>query len=196
MQQHVGLIHPLLIVQIRTLVFLLFVFLLKSCLGGAFPTQIGGLGTVGVAHYTDCEAIWGNWKCDLIDYWSCNIQTVPNCVRINKLLQSFEKDCKKLRIEKDIFEKSFTFFSELPLPLCRLFVDLKRLSDPALRDHLQLDSPSKPELSIQTFPYESVYTELQAICATQGPKDKVWICDKASCALTQVIPKVRGHRHT
>ncbi|KAM8773722.1 xaa-Pro aminopeptidase 1 isoform 1-T1 [Acanthopagrus schlegelii] len=74
----------------------------------------------------------------------------------------------------------------------RLFVDLKRLSDPALRDHLQLDSPSKPELSIQTFPYESVYTELQAICAAQGPKDKVWICDKASCALTQVIPK--AHR--
>uniref|UniRef100_A0A672YMY2 X-prolyl aminopeptidase (aminopeptidase P) 1, soluble n=1 Tax=Sphaeramia orbicularis TaxID=375764 RepID=A0A672YMY2_9TELE len=61
-----------------------------------------------------------------------------------------------------------------------------------LRDHLQLDSPSKPELSIQTFPYESVYTELQAICTALGPKDKVWICDKASCALTQVIPK--AHR--
>lgn len=70
-------------------------------------------------------------------------------------------------------------------------MDLKRLSDPAVRVHLQLDSPSKPELSIQTFPYESVYTELQAICAALGPKDKVWICDKASCALTQVIPKVR-----
>lgn len=79
------------------------------------------------------------------------------------------------------------------LPLCRFFVDLKRLSDPALRDHLQLDSPSKPDLSIQTFPYESAYTELQAICAALGPKDKVWICDKASCALTQVIPKVREH---
>lgn len=79
---------------------------------------------------------------------------------------------------------------ELFLLLCRLFVDLKRLSDPVLRDHLQLDSPSKPELSIQTFPYETVYSELQAICAALGPKDKVWICDKASCALTQVIPKV------
>nr|XP_012774901.1 xaa-Pro aminopeptidase 1 isoform X2 [Maylandia zebra] len=73
----------------------------------------------------------------------------------------------------------------------RFFVDLKRLSDPAMREHLQLDSPSKPELSIQTFPYESVYTELQAICAALGPKDKVWICDKASCALTQVIPKIK-----
>lgn len=79
-------------------------------------------------------------------------------------------------------------------PLGRLFVDLKRLSNPALTAHLQLDSPSKPELSIQTFPYESVYTELQAVCAALGPKDKVWICDKASCALTQVIPKVRRRR--
>lgn len=80
---------------------------------------------------------------------------------------------------------------ELFLALCRLFVDLKRLSHPGLRQHLQLDSPTKPELSIQTFPYESVYTELQAVCAALGPKDKVWICDKASCALTQVISKVR-----
>lgn len=70
-------------------------------------------------------------------------------------------------------------------------MDLKRLSAPAVREHLQLDSPSKPELSIRTLPYESVYTELQAICAALSPKDKVWICDKASCALTQVIPKVR-----
>jgi len=82
-----------------------------------------------------------------------------------------------------------------PLPLRRLFVDLKRLSDPALREHLQLDAPSEPELSISTFPYESVYTELQAICAALGPKDRVWICDKASCALTQVIPKV-SENHT
>lgn len=73
----------------------------------------------------------------------------------------------------------------------RLFVDMKRLNDPALRGHLELDSPSKPELRVQTFPYESVYTELQAICAALGPKDKVWICDKASRALTQLLPKVR-----
>lgn len=73
----------------------------------------------------------------------------------------------------------------------RLFVDMKRLADPALRGHLELDSPSKPELRVQTFPYESVYTELQAVCAALGPKDKVWICDKASRALTQLLPKVR-----
>ena len=45
---------------------------------------------------------------------------------------------------------------------------------------------------MQPLPYEAVFTELRAVCAALGPKDKVWICDKASCALTQVIPKVRG----
>ncbi|CAL9700505.1 unnamed protein product [Knipowitschia caucasica] len=74
----------------------------------------------------------------------------------------------------------------------RFFIDQKRLNDAALRSHLQLDSPLKPELSISTFPYEAVHSELQAICSALGPKDKVWICDKASCALTQAIPK--NHR--
>uniref|UniRef100_A0A673JJD6 Xaa-Pro aminopeptidase 1 n=1 Tax=Sinocyclocheilus rhinocerous TaxID=307959 RepID=A0A673JJD6_9TELE len=74
----------------------------------------------------------------------------------------------------------------------KLFVDSKRLLDPAVQEHLELDSPSKPELTIQCFPYESVYTELQAVCAALAPKEKMWICDKASCALTQVIPK--SHR--
>ncbi|XP_029545477.1 xaa-Pro aminopeptidase 1 isoform X1 [Salmo trutta] len=74
----------------------------------------------------------------------------------------------------------------------RLFVDIKRLAVPMVREHLQLDTPSKAELSIQTAPYESVFTELQAVCASLVPKEKVWISDKASCALTQVIPK--AHR--
>uniref|UniRef100_A0A8C8LQG5 Xaa-Pro aminopeptidase 1 n=1 Tax=Oncorhynchus tshawytscha TaxID=74940 RepID=A0A8C8LQG5_ONCTS len=72
----------------------------------------------------------------------------------------------------------------------RLFMDIKRLAVPTVREHLQLDTPSKVELSIQTAPYESVFTELQAVCASLGPKEKVWISDKASCALTQVIPKI------
>ncbi len=69
-------------------------------------------------------------------------------------------------------------------------MDSKRLLDRAVREHLELDRPSKPELTIQCFPYESVYMELQAVCAALAPKEKMWICDKASCALTQVIPKV------
>ncbi|XP_073717550.1 xaa-Pro aminopeptidase 1 isoform X1 [Misgurnus anguillicaudatus] len=72
----------------------------------------------------------------------------------------------------------------------KLFVDSKRLLDPAVREHLELDGPSKPELTVQCFPYESVYTELQAVCAALTPKEKVWICDKASCAFTQAIPKI------
>lgn len=72
----------------------------------------------------------------------------------------------------------------------RLFVDSKRLLDAAVRQHLELDSPSKPDLTVQCFPYESVFSELNVVCAALAPKDKMWICDKASCALTQVIPKV------
>ncbi|XP_051979920.1 xaa-Pro aminopeptidase 1-like isoform X1 [Xyrauchen texanus] len=74
----------------------------------------------------------------------------------------------------------------------KLFVDRKRLLDPAVREHLELDSLRKPELTIQCFPYESVHMELQAVCSALAPKEKMWICDKASCALTQVIPK--AHR--
>ncbi|CAL8270474.1 xaa-Pro aminopeptidase 1 isoform X1 [Gadus morhua] len=83
----------------------------------------------------------------------------------------------------------FFAYSVVGMKTIRLFVDLKRLEDPAVRQHLQLDAPSRPELSIQASPYEAVHTELQAVCAALGPKDKVWICDKAGCALTQVIPK-------
>ncbi|XP_006630822.2 xaa-Pro aminopeptidase 1 isoform X1 [Lepisosteus oculatus] len=74
----------------------------------------------------------------------------------------------------------------------RLFIDQNRMVDPAVREHLHLDPSCKTEYSIQISPYESVFSELQAICATLGPKDKVWISDKASCALTQAIPK--AHR--
>jgi len=97
------------------------------------------------------------------------------------------------------FERCPWSFSMQPLSR-RLFIDLTRLADATVREHLQLDAPSRPELSIQAFPYESAYTELQAVCASLGPKDKVWICEKAGCALTQVIPKVGlqgrsgGHR--
>uniref|UniRef100_A0A3B4CP17 X-prolyl aminopeptidase (aminopeptidase P) 1, soluble n=1 Tax=Pygocentrus nattereri TaxID=42514 RepID=A0A3B4CP17_PYGNA len=72
----------------------------------------------------------------------------------------------------------------------RLFLDEKRVVDPVVREHLELDSASKPELKVQCLPYESIYTELQAVSSALGPKEKVWISDKASCALTQAIPKI------
>uniref|UniRef100_A0A8C1W5E8 Xaa-Pro aminopeptidase 1 n=1 Tax=Cyprinus carpio TaxID=7962 RepID=A0A8C1W5E8_CYPCA len=86
----------------------------------------------------------------------------------------------------------FFAYAIIGISSIKLFVDSKRLLHPAVREHLELDSPSKPELTIQCFSYESVYTELQAVCAALAPKEKMWICDKASCALTQVIPK--AHR--
>ncbi|KAI7791471.1 xaa-Pro aminopeptidase 1 isoform X1 [Triplophysa rosa] len=84
----------------------------------------------------------------------------------------------------------FFAYAVIGMSSIKLFVDSKRLLEPAVRAHLELDSQSKPELTVQCFPYESVYTELQAVCAALTPKEKIWICDKASCALTQVIPKV------
>uniref|UniRef100_A0A8C1PSA8 Xaa-Pro aminopeptidase 1 n=1 Tax=Cyprinus carpio TaxID=7962 RepID=A0A8C1PSA8_CYPCA len=82
----------------------------------------------------------------------------------------------------------FFAYAIIGISSIKLFVDSKRLLHPAVREHLELDSPSKPELTIQCFSYESVYTELQAVCVALAPKEKMWICDKASCALTQVIP--------
>ncbi|KAG1939871.1 xaa-Pro aminopeptidase 1 isoform X1 [Pimephales promelas] len=84
----------------------------------------------------------------------------------------------------------FFAYAIIGISSIRLFVDTKRLLDAEVRQHLELDG--KPDLTVQCFPYESVFTELQAVCATLAPKDKMWICDKASCALTQVIPK--AHR--
>ncbi|KAL4640196.1 xaa-Pro aminopeptidase 1 isoform X1 [Arapaima gigas] len=84
----------------------------------------------------------------------------------------------------------FFAYSIVGINTIRLFIDEKRMASPDVREHLQLDTPSSPELSIQLVPYETVHSELQAICATLGPRDKVWISDKASCALSEAIPKV------
>uniref|UniRef100_A0A6Q2YL93 Xaa-Pro aminopeptidase 1 n=1 Tax=Esox lucius TaxID=8010 RepID=A0A6Q2YL93_ESOLU len=88
----------------------------------------------------------------------------------------------------------FFAYAIVGMSTIRLFVDAKRLTRPAVREHLQLDTPPKAEMRIQTAPYESVFTELQAVCASLGPKEKVWVCDKTSCSLMQVIPKVRRSR--
>ncbi|XP_023676082.1 xaa-Pro aminopeptidase 1 isoform X2 [Paramormyrops kingsleyae] len=74
----------------------------------------------------------------------------------------------------------------------RLCIDGKRVADPGVRDHLQLDAPGEPDLRVQTVSYGSVEAELRAVCKGLGPKDRVWISDKASCALTDIIPK--AHR--
>ncbi|KAM4702754.1 xaa-Pro aminopeptidase 1 [Rhinophrynus dorsalis] len=75
----------------------------------------------------------------------------------------------------------------------RLFASGDRLSDPAVRAHLLLDLSPPPEFRVQLEPYESVLPALQSICAGLSPKEKVWISDKASYALTEAIPK--AHRY-
>lgn len=74
----------------------------------------------------------------------------------------------------------------------RLFIDGDRMMDPAVREHLQLDSMLEPEFKIQVMPYGSILTELQAVGGGLSPKEKVWLSDKSSYALTEAIPKVCG----
>ncbi|XP_060097682.1 xaa-Pro aminopeptidase 1 [Heteronotia binoei] len=75
----------------------------------------------------------------------------------------------------------------------RLFIDGERMADPAVREHLLLDSAQDAEFYIQLLPYESILTVLKSVCETLSPHEKVWLSDKASYALTQAIPK--DHRY-
>ncbi|KAM9326178.1 xaa-Pro aminopeptidase 1 [Gastrophryne carolinensis] len=75
----------------------------------------------------------------------------------------------------------------------RLFIDGERLSDPAVRAHLLLDSSPPAQFRILLEPYGSVLSTLQGICAGLSLKEKVWISDKASYALSEAIPK--AHRY-
>lgn len=75
----------------------------------------------------------------------------------------------------------------------RLFINGDRLVDPAVRHHLLLDSSPPAELRIQLEPYGSVLSALQGICAALSPKEKVWISDKASYALSETIPKTQRY---
>uniref|UniRef100_A0A8C5R3B9 X-prolyl aminopeptidase 1 n=1 Tax=Leptobrachium leishanense TaxID=445787 RepID=A0A8C5R3B9_9ANUR len=68
----------------------------------------------------------------------------------------------------------FFAYSIIGLNTIRLFISGDRLADPAVREHLLLDA-SPP-----------------TICAGLAPKERVWISDKASYALTEAIPK--SHR--
>uniref|UniRef100_A0A6I8P7Q9 Xaa-Pro aminopeptidase 1 n=1 Tax=Ornithorhynchus anatinus TaxID=9258 RepID=A0A6I8P7Q9_ORNAN len=73
----------------------------------------------------------------------------------------------------------------------RLFIDGDRVKAPDVREHLLLDSALTAEFQIQVLPYKSILTELKTICANLGPKEKVWVSDKASYGLTEAIPKIK-----
>ncbi|NWR69432.1 XPP1 aminopeptidase, partial [Centropus unirufus] len=83
----------------------------------------------------------------------------------------------------------FFAYAIIGMNTIRLFIDGDRMMDPAVKEHLQLDSTLEPEFKIQVMPYGSILSELQAVCASLSPKEKVWISDKASYALTEAIPK-------
>uniref|UniRef100_A0A8V0Z6F1 Xaa-Pro aminopeptidase 1 n=1 Tax=Gallus gallus TaxID=9031 RepID=A0A8V0Z6F1_CHICK len=83
----------------------------------------------------------------------------------------------------------FFAYAVIGMNTIRLFIDGDRMMDPAVREHLQLDSTLEPEFKIQVMPYRSILTELQAVGAGLSPKEKVWLSDKASYALTEAIPK-------
>ncbi|XP_017694861.1 PREDICTED: xaa-Pro aminopeptidase 1 [Lepidothrix coronata] len=84
----------------------------------------------------------------------------------------------------------FFAYAVIGMNTIRLFIDGDRMMDPAVREHLQLDSTLEPEFKIQVMPYGSILSELQAVGAGLSPKEKVWLSDKASYALTEAIPKV------
>uniref|UniRef100_A0A674EBW3 Xaa-Pro aminopeptidase 1 n=1 Tax=Salmo trutta TaxID=8032 RepID=A0A674EBW3_SALTR len=120
------------------------------------------------------------------------LHTLLHLLKENRKNRIHQTGLFNLRGSDIEYNPVFFAYAIVGMNTIRLFVDIKRLAVPMVREHLQLDTPSKAELSIQTAPYESVFTELQAVCASLVPKEKVWISDKASCALTQVIPK--AHR--
>lgn len=77
-------------------------------------------------------------------------------------------------------------------PFCRLFIDGDRIDAPSVKEHLLLDLGLEAEYRIQVLPYKSILSELKALCADLSPRDKVWVSDKASYAVSEAIPKVGG----
>lgn len=74
----------------------------------------------------------------------------------------------------------------------RLFIDGDRVDAPGVKQHLLLDLGLEAEYRIQVLPYKSILSELKALCADLSPREKVWVSDKASYAVSEAIPKVSG----
>lgn len=82
------------------------------------------------------------------------------------------------------------FLSPHLWPLCRLFIDGDRVDAPNVKEHLLFDLGPEAEYRIQVLPYKSILSELKALCASLSPREKVWVSDKASYAISEAIPKV------
>lgn len=59
-----------------------------------------------------------------------------------------------------------------------------------MKEHLLFDLGLEAEYRIQVLPYKSILSELKALCANLSPREKVWVSDKASYAVSEAIPKV------
>lgn len=86
------------------------------------------------------------------------------------------------------------FLSPHLWPLCRLFIDGDRTDAPSVKEHLLLDLGLEAEYRIQVLPYKSILSELKTLCASLSPREKVWVSDKASYAVSEAIPKVGSPR--
>ena len=74
----------------------------------------------------------------------------------------------------------------------RLFIDGDRIDAPSVKQHLLFDLGLEAEYKIQVLPYKSILSELRTLCSDLSPREKVWLSDKASYAVSDAVPKVSG----
>ncbi|KAG8517444.1 Xaa-Pro aminopeptidase 1 [Galemys pyrenaicus] len=83
----------------------------------------------------------------------------------------------------------FFSYAIVGLETIMLFIDGERIDAPSVKEHLLLDLGLEAEFRIQVLPYKSILSELKTLCADLAPRDKVWVSDKASYAVSEAIPK-------
>ncbi|XP_063474002.1 xaa-Pro aminopeptidase 1 isoform X3 [Symphalangus syndactylus] len=83
----------------------------------------------------------------------------------------------------------FFSYAIIGLETIMLFIDGDRIDAPSVKEHLLLDLGLEAEYRIQVHPYKSILSELKALCADLSPREKVWVSDKASYAVSETIPK-------
>uniref|UniRef100_A0A8C2RYJ6 Xaa-Pro aminopeptidase 1 n=1 Tax=Capra hircus TaxID=9925 RepID=A0A8C2RYJ6_CAPHI len=83
----------------------------------------------------------------------------------------------------------FFSYAILGLETIMLFIDGDRIDAPIVKEHLLLDLGLEAEYRIQVLPYKSILSELKILCASLSPREKVWVSDKASYAVSEAIPK-------
>uniref|UniRef100_A0A8C9A233 Xaa-Pro aminopeptidase 1 n=1 Tax=Prolemur simus TaxID=1328070 RepID=A0A8C9A233_PROSS len=83
----------------------------------------------------------------------------------------------------------FFSYAIIGLETIMLFIDGDRIDTPSVKEHLLLDLGLEAEYRIQVLPYKSILSELKTLCADVSPREKVWVSDKASYAVSEAIPK-------